>query len=139
MNYIFLFAFFWNLIRCSLYKKNNQWSDESIPPPTTPTNTPSFPTQMPPLQTWPTEPIAWPPTMSPYPTIVPHIITTGSSKKKSFSKTVIIITVAVLSAVFVAAIVFAIIMIIRRIRANKLRQYNGILNSISESDLAKTE
>lgn len=138
MKSILVFAMLLNLIHCSLYKKNNQWSDDSIPPPTTPTNTPSFPTQMPPLQTWPTEPIAWLPTMSPYPTIAPHIITTGSSKTKSFSKT-IIITIAVLSAVFVAAIVFAIIMIIRRIRANKLSQYNGILNSISESDLAKTE
>lgn len=125
-----------NFIICSSNKKPNQWSDESIPPPTTATNSPSFPTNVP-VQTWPTDAVPWPPTMSPYPTIVPHIITTGSSKKK-LSKAVII-TIAVLSAAFLAAVIFAIIFIVRRIRINRLNQYRGILISLSESDLAKTE
>ena len=130
MNTFALIYILLDFICCSQSKIANQWPDDTHQLPTTPTNTP--------LQTWPTDPIPWPPTMSPYPTVAPHVITTGSSKKKSISK-VVIITIAVLSAVFLAAIIFSIIMIIKKVRAGKLSQYKEMLNSLSVSDLAKTE
>ena len=138
MNTFALIYILLDFICCSQSKIANQWPDDTHPLPTTPTNTRSFPAIMTPLQTWPTDPIPWPPTMSPYPTVAPHVITTGSSKKKSISK-VVIITIAVLSAVFLAAIIFSIIMIIKKVRAGKLSQYKEMLNSLSVSDLAKTE
>lgn len=138
MNAFHLFLLFFYFIVFSTSKQLKQWSDDSIPPPTTPTNTPQWPSFKHPSQSWPTDAPAWPPTMSPYPTAIPHIATTGNSKKKKLSP-LIIAAIAVGSAIFVGAIVFGIIMLIRRFKLIKESNYGSILVALSDTDLSKTE
>lgn len=71
-SFLFLSIFF--SLSLSSNNKQDSFIDISIPPPTTPTGTAPYPSERPPKQTWPTDPIPWPPTMSPYPTKVPHTI-----------------------------------------------------------------
>ena len=112
------------------------WSDFTLPPPTTATASPSYPPTHPPTQSWPTNPAIWPPTMSPYPTMQPHDVITPTESGKSPLSIGAIVGIVV-SCVVAAAIIIAIVVYVVLKRRNNSKSVKGsfsLLTSLNDQN-----